>query len=187
MTVWSIPTIYAGTRFRSKLEADWAMTFDHLGIAWTYEKEGHYFGDQFYLPDFHLTRSEQFVEVKAVWEPHHVRKAQALCRHAPPRKHRPERGHEREARDIVLIRCEPNGRFFGWPRFTEEIDFHEFVFEQTLELVLLRCASCEGWWFAEADGSYQCGCCDHLDDWVDVAPQFIGAIVPWPYPAPRVA
>jgi hypothetical protein len=40
----SIPTRHKGIRFRSKLEADWAITFDALGIIWQYEREGRYYG-----------------------------------------------------------------------------------------------------------------------------------------------
>lgn len=29
-----MPTTYQGVRFRSTLEADWAATFDALGVAW---------------------------------------------------------------------------------------------------------------------------------------------------------
>jgi hypothetical protein len=35
-----IETRYAGCRFRSRLEARWAVFFDRLGIAWEYEPEG---------------------------------------------------------------------------------------------------------------------------------------------------
>ncbi|MEW2290476.1 hypothetical protein [Streptomyces sp. NPDC047841] len=31
----AVPTIYAGTRFRSRLEADWAVTLNDLGISWS--------------------------------------------------------------------------------------------------------------------------------------------------------
>ncbi len=51
----AIPTIYAGTNFRSRLEADWARTLDGLGIVWKYEPELITLpsGAQ-YLPDFWL-------------------------------------------------------------------------------------------------------------------------------------
>lgn len=37
----AIETLYAGCRFRSRLEARWAVFFDTLGIEWVYEKEGY--------------------------------------------------------------------------------------------------------------------------------------------------
>lgn len=60
-----IETHYAGCRFRSRLEARWAVFFDHLGIVWQYESEGYELstGDR-YLPDFYLPDFDQWVEVK---------------------------------------------------------------------------------------------------------------------------
>ena len=49
----AIETIYNGYRFRSRLEAHWAVFFDTLGVAYEYEKEGYNLGDGVrYLPDF---------------------------------------------------------------------------------------------------------------------------------------
>ncbi len=36
----AIETLYKGYRFRSRLEARWAVFFDALGLKWEYEKEG---------------------------------------------------------------------------------------------------------------------------------------------------
>ena len=50
-----IETIYKGYRFRSRLEARWAVFFDALGVRYEYEKEGFDLGkDGLYLPDFWL-------------------------------------------------------------------------------------------------------------------------------------
>ncbi len=35
----AIETVYKGYRFRSRLEARWAVFFDSLGIIWEYEKK----------------------------------------------------------------------------------------------------------------------------------------------------
>lgn len=60
-----IETVYKGYKFRSRLEARWAVFFDALGIVWEYEKEGYYLGDgECYLPDFWLPQLDMFVEVK---------------------------------------------------------------------------------------------------------------------------
>ena len=40
-----IPTRYNDYRFRSRLEARWALFFDHLGIAYQYEPEGFEHGE----------------------------------------------------------------------------------------------------------------------------------------------
>jgi hypothetical protein len=60
-----IETRYKGYRFRSRLEARWAVFFDALGIEWEYEKEGYDLGEAgWYLPDFWLPGEKLFVEVK---------------------------------------------------------------------------------------------------------------------------
>lgn len=51
----AIETIYNGYRFRSRLEARWAVFFDTLGIDYQYEPEGYDLGNYgYYLPDFWL-------------------------------------------------------------------------------------------------------------------------------------
>lgn len=63
-----IPTGYAGCRFRSRLEARYAVWFDSLGIKWLYEPEGYTVGpagrQTRYLPDFYLPELALWVEVK---------------------------------------------------------------------------------------------------------------------------
>lgn len=70
-----IETVYRGYRFRSRLEARWAVFFDTAGIPWQYEPEGFDLGeDGYYLPDFylptvHLRRRDKpglWIEVKGV-------------------------------------------------------------------------------------------------------------------------
>jgi len=74
-----IETEYKGYKFRSRLEARWAVFFDACGIMWEYEPEGFELDNgMYYLPDFLLhnvyhyndndTRycwKDLFVEVKA--------------------------------------------------------------------------------------------------------------------------
>lgn len=61
----AIETVYKGYRFRSRLEARWAVAFDFLGIQWEYEKEGFDLEkDGWYLPDFWLPERKIWVEVK---------------------------------------------------------------------------------------------------------------------------
>lgn len=51
----AIETHYKGYRFRSRLEARWAVFFDAIGVKWVYEKEGFDLGESgLYLPDFWL-------------------------------------------------------------------------------------------------------------------------------------
>lgn len=50
-----VETLYAGHRFRSRLEARWAVFFDCLGLVWEYEPEGYALDEEtWYLPDFLL-------------------------------------------------------------------------------------------------------------------------------------
>lgn len=60
----AIETVYAGCRFRSRLEARWAVFFDELAISWQYEPEGFVIGGRPYLPDFLLPACGTWVEVK---------------------------------------------------------------------------------------------------------------------------
>lgn len=73
MTIKSIDTRYGGCLFRSRLEARWAVCFDHMGIAWEYEPQGFEVDDRLalgapdafrYLPDFWLTDLDVWAEVK---------------------------------------------------------------------------------------------------------------------------
>ena len=62
----AIETRYAGCRFRSRLEARWAVFFDALGIEWQYEPEGFELPSGWYLPDFLVTTpaGQAWIEVK---------------------------------------------------------------------------------------------------------------------------
>lgn len=62
-----IETRYGGYRYRSRLEARWAVFFDALGIEYDYEPEGYDLGEHgYYLPDFWLPQVGMWAEVKAV-------------------------------------------------------------------------------------------------------------------------
>lgn len=75
MTPKAIETRYAGHRFRSRLEARWAVFFDAAGIRWQYEVEGYECGTRLswsertikYLPDFWLPGWGLWAEVKGAW------------------------------------------------------------------------------------------------------------------------
>lgn len=62
----AIETHYKGYRFRSRLEARWAVFFDHMGIEYQYEPEGFDFNGVWYLPDFYLPQVEMYAEVKPI-------------------------------------------------------------------------------------------------------------------------
>lgn len=50
----AIETVYKGYRFRSRLEARWAVFLDQAGLKWEYEVEGYDLSGVWYLPDFWL-------------------------------------------------------------------------------------------------------------------------------------
>jgi len=64
MTITPIETRYAGCKFRSRLEARWAVFFDKLNIAWEYEPQGFLVNNTPYLPDFLLPALQTWIEVK---------------------------------------------------------------------------------------------------------------------------
>lgn len=62
----AIETQYGGYRFRSRLEARWAVFFDAVNVRWEYEVQGFDFGPPLgrYLPDFWLPDLKIWVEIK---------------------------------------------------------------------------------------------------------------------------
>lgn len=81
----AIDTNYKGYKFRSRLEARWAIYFDSVGLKWEYEKEGFEFEDGIkYLPDFWLPEVEMWAEVKHNdyfdWEDEEKKKVEYLVK-----------------------------------------------------------------------------------------------------------
>lgn len=60
----AIETRYRGFRFRSRLEARWAIYLDQLGVPWDYEREGFDLGSRWHLPDFWLPQQRAWLEIK---------------------------------------------------------------------------------------------------------------------------
>lgn len=60
----AIETKYKGYRFRSRLEARWAVFFNAIGWQWEYEKEGYDLPSGKYLPDFWISTIDSWVEIK---------------------------------------------------------------------------------------------------------------------------
>jgi hypothetical protein len=60
----AIETLYDGHRFRSRLEARWAVFMDCLKVQYDYEPEGYESGSTRYLPDFYLPDHDCFIEIK---------------------------------------------------------------------------------------------------------------------------
>ena len=81
----AIETEYRGCRFRSRIEARWAVFFDALGIEWEYEREGYELGASGrYLPDFWLPEQRYWIEIKGSYPPiEERRKLSAFARGMP--------------------------------------------------------------------------------------------------------
>jgi len=61
----AIETEWKGYRFRSRLEARYAVLFSEMGLDWDYELQGFKLHDgRQYLPDFYLRDFNLFVEIK---------------------------------------------------------------------------------------------------------------------------
>jgi hypothetical protein len=100
-TIKAIETKYKDYRFRSRLEARWAVFFDALGVKWEYEKEAldipaysarpseddsvikyTYIAPQWYLPDFYLPQHNYYIEIKGVVDEEALIKPCALAAHS---------------------------------------------------------------------------------------------------------
>lgn len=59
-----IETEFQGVRYRSRLEARWAVFMTALGIDFKYEPDGYTQGGICYLPDFYLPQHDYWLEIK---------------------------------------------------------------------------------------------------------------------------
>ena len=82
MALKAIETHYGGYKFRSRLEARWAVFFDDCGIEWEYEPQGFEVptprGVIRYLPDFWLGTG-QWAEVKGYLDTQGMKRLYALA------------------------------------------------------------------------------------------------------------
>lgn len=81
----AIETRYNGYRFRSRLEARWAVFFNTVGIKYHYEHEGYKLNNGpdetiWYLPDFWLPDLDTLIEIKPTFPTElELRKMVMLC------------------------------------------------------------------------------------------------------------
>ena len=81
MTLGAIETAYCGYRFRSRLEARWAVFLDAVDLGYRYESEGFDLDGVRYLPDFWLPKLAIWLEIKPTFPaPEEIEKARALAR-----------------------------------------------------------------------------------------------------------
>ena len=60
----ALKTFYNHNKYRSRLEAKWAVYFDQMGVKFEYEPAGFNIGHKCYLPDFYLPELDTYIEVK---------------------------------------------------------------------------------------------------------------------------
>jgi len=171
----AIQTNYNGLKFRSRIEARWAVFYDVLGIKYEYEAEGFDLGDGIlYLPDFWLPQHQVWAEIKGDGSisDKEKEKVEALAR---------------ETRYPALIfqggftsneefEWGMPAAFDGWchSECTMENGDVERYFESTRDagmsvwkwclecraasLLVLPCANCEVVWPDESKRTHTCGC-----------------------------
>lgn len=139
----AIETVYNGYRFRSRLEARWAVFFDAMGIKYLYEPEGFEFEDGTrYLPDFYLPESKSWFEVKGEMD-------------------------EESSRKIDLFVKEGNVMTIGYYDF--EFNAMDIwgkdcgSFAGSDSSWLCECFECGHKYFIGLCGSYRCPCCGAYD------------------------
>lgn len=139
-TLKAIETVYKGYRFRSRLEARWAVFLDSLGIKWVYEHEGFETSSGWYLPDFYLPEWYLWAEIKpgSPSDDHFV-KPQAFVIEGK--------------RHLMLISGNP------WPD-EYEITFMPPDIEQAgpwVGLEMMTCRHCNGFWVANESSMLKIG------------------------------
>ena len=140
----AIETPYNGYRFRSRLEARWAVFFDKMKIPYIYEPEGLLIDGVFYLPDFYLPDCKQFFEVKGFMDDSDQKKIDALI----------------SAGYSVTVGYD-EGFFQACDNWNWSKDnSNRFKMANTsCGSWLCKCNKCGKYWFMGSSGSYSCQCC----------------------------
>ena len=138
-----IETEYNGYRFRSRLEARWAVFFDQLGIKYEYEPEGFELSDgTWYLPDFYLTESNSFFEVKGIMSDKDSHKIEQLIK---------------DTLKVVTIGYSDMS-FQTCDKWYEDT---APTLTQKEYSILGRCAACGEYYFVGEIGVWTCQCCGY--------------------------
>ena len=143
----AIETLYNGYRFRSRLEARWAVFFDAINIQYEYEPEGYLLSDGTkYLPDFYLPESDTFFEVKGIMNDIDLHKITQFIT---------------ESKKPLVI---------GYSDFTFEACDDYCHDEEDLFLLarkdmstLIECPKCGKHYFLGENGGWCCRCCGEYD------------------------
>ena len=144
-------TIYNGYRFRSKLEAKWAVFFDKLNVTYQYEPEafrcsdGSQYTPDFYLPDSFLRthkRKGLYLEIKPLgFSRYFSHENQTYVRRIATAL---------ESANLCLFTGDPHDLVFGpWNESNEQLcpDYDNFM-------VLMYCDECGALKADFLEGSY---------------------------------
>ena len=152
MSVKAIQTFYKGHKFRSRLEARWAVFFDAAGIKWEYEPEGFIMSDGTkYLPDFYLPESKTFFECKGIMSQFDQHKVDMFVK---------ESGYAVAVGYQDMTFCASD----NWCDET-------FSLTEKSDSALMQCTECRKVQFIGLCGSWHCRCCGAYDgnryvDWI---------------------
>jgi len=147
LTLKAIPTTYRGTRFRSRLEADWAATFDSFGWHWEYEPVALEVGGHAYLPDFRLPSQKTWAEVKGP-DDERLEKAIALAHELETQRWAADEW-EMTRQQIVILRPAGPGDTCMWDNALYQHD-----------MVIICCPECHHFGWMDYAGVWRCprGC-----------------------------
>lgn len=150
MEIKPIETIYNGYRFRSRLEARWAVFFDAAGIPYEYEPEGFELDGIKYLPDFYLPDQKTFFECKGRMDEESEKKIAMLAKASH--------------KEIIIGYSGMTFQAAGWgPKWEEfENDWEKGQLYQD-SAWLCECRKCGKLFFMSEGGSWACRCCGHYD------------------------
>ena len=137
-----IETIYKGFRFRSRLEARWAVLFDAMGIKYLYEPQGYKLSNgDCYLPDFYLPD----FEVKGVMSSDDSSKIKFFVSES---KLALTVGYD----DFTFSACN-NHSYYP----------EHFCLERKDDSILMKCNKCGTYYFIGTNGSWECTGCGYYD------------------------
>jgi hypothetical protein len=129
---------------RSRLEADWAATFDFYDITWEYEPDAVKFGEGIkYLPDFHLPMQRVWVEAKGPGDDN-IEKPLEFQK-ALDERDQFKWDFEKE---LVIIGRPSRAGSWCWEGTTPAQD-----------IVLIVCSNCQRYSFMDYSGTWKCRFC----------------------------
>lgn len=168
-----IPKTYAGVRFRSTLEADWAATLDELNVRWQYEPEAIKLpSGELYRCDFYLPEITTWLEVKGPLggRLHKPAELATAVMHAPgctgeeTDEHPPWWQETSRGSRAEYICCD-YGWWYPWQLVIigaaperSEITFRLGNVDDD-EADIGQCRECDSWFFFGSTRSYRCRAC----------------------------